>query len=108
VSPRRAVVLPAIVALAVALPLAAGGARSPAAVAAHVAFAFAFLPMSVLAASLRPAAVLCVAAGAWLLISPWALGYGAVAGATATDALMGIAVVAASAGLARGEGMDLR
>jgi hypothetical protein len=108
VSSRRALVLPTIVALAAALPLAAGGARSPAAVAAHVAFAFAFLPMSVLATSLRPAAVLCGAAGAWLLVSPWALGYGAVAGAMATDALMGIAIVAVSAGEARGGGMGLR
>ena len=107
-SSRRALALPAIVALAVALPLAAGGAGSPAAVAAHVAFAFAFLPMSVLATSLRPAAVLCGAAGAWLLVSPWALGYGAVAGVTATDALMGIAIVAVSAGVARGGGMGLR
>jgi SPW repeat len=108
VSSRRAMVLPAIVALAVALPLAAGGSRSPAAVAAHVAFAFAFLPMSLLGTSLRPAAALCGVAGAWLLVSPWALGYGAVAGAAATDALTGIAIVAVSAGVARGGGIGLR
>ncbi len=107
-SSRRGLVLPAIVALAVALPLAVGGARSPAAVAAHVASAFAFLPVSVLATSLRPAAVLCAAACAWLLVSPWALGYGAVVGATATDALMGIAIVAVAAGVARGGGTGLR
>ena len=48
---------------------------------AHVAFAFAFLPMSVLATSL---------------------------GATATDALTGIAIVAVLAGAARGGEMGLR
>ena len=98
-SPRRAMALPAIVALAAAIPLAAGGARSPAAVAAHVAFAFAFLPMSVLATSLRPAALLCAAAGAWLLASPWALGYGAIPAAAAADATLGLALVVVSARL---------
>jgi hypothetical protein len=106
VSPRRASALPAIVALAAALPLAAGGARSPAAVAAHVAFAFGFLPLSVLATNLRPAALLCGAAGAWLLVSPWVLGYGAITGAAAADATLGIALLAVSA-KARPEGTSL-
>ena len=100
-SSRRAMALPAIVALAVALPLAAGGSRSPAAVAAHVAFGLAFLPMSVLAAGLRPAAALCAAAGAWLLVSPWALGYGSIAGATGADVLLGAALVVVSTTEAR-------
>jgi hypothetical protein len=96
-SRRRAVALPALVALATVLPLAAGGARSPAAVAAHVAFGFSFLPMSALARGLRPAALLCAVAGAWLLVSPWALGYGAITGAAAADAVLGAALLAVAA-----------
>jgi hypothetical protein len=100
---RLAMALPSIVALSTAIPHLAGGARSPAAVAAHVAFGFSFLPMSMLAASRRPAALLCVAAGAWLLISPWALGYGAITAAAAADAVLGAALVAVSLATVRSE-----
>ena len=52
-----------------------GYATSPAAVASHVFFIFAFGPLTLLLAVLRPAAYVLVAAGLWLALSPWLLGY---------------------------------
>ena len=52
-----------------------GYATSPAAVASHVFFIFAFGPLTLLIAVLRPAAYVLLAAGLWLALSPWVLGY---------------------------------
>jgi SPW repeat len=52
-----------------------GYATSPAAVASHVFFIFAFGPLTLLIAVLRPAAYVLLAAGLWLAVSPWLLGY---------------------------------
>jgi hypothetical protein len=52
-----------------------GYASSPAAVANHVFFIFAFGPLTLLIALLRPAAYVVLAAGLWLATSPWVLGY---------------------------------
>jgi SPW repeat len=52
-----------------------GYATSPAAVASHVFFIFAFGPLTLLIVVLRPAAYALLAAGLWLALSPWLLGY---------------------------------
>ena len=52
-----------------------GYATSPAAVASHVFFIFAFGPLTLLIVVLRPAAYVLLAAGLWLAVSPWLLGY---------------------------------
>lgn len=52
-----------------------GYASSPAAVASHVFFIFAFGPLTLLTAVLRPAAYVVFAAALWLAASPWVLGY---------------------------------
>jgi SPW repeat len=52
-----------------------GYSSSPAAVASHVFFIFAFGPLALLIAVLRPAAYVVFAAGLWLASSPWLLGY---------------------------------
>jgi hypothetical protein len=52
-----------------------GYATSPAAVASHVFFIFAFGPPTLLIAVLRPAAYMLLAAGLWLAASPWLLRY---------------------------------
>jgi SPW repeat-containing protein len=81
---------------------------SPVAVAAHMAFAFGFLPVSLLAMSVRTAAVFCGAGGAWLVVSPWALGYGAITAAALGHTLLGAAFLSLSAGVARGGTVSLR
>jgi hypothetical protein len=45
------------------------------AVASHVFFIFAFGPLTLLLVVLRPAAFVVFAAGLWLAVSPWLLGY---------------------------------
>jgi len=52
-----------------------GYATSPAAVASHVFFIFAFGPLTLLIVVFRPAAYVLLAAGLWLAVSPWLLGY---------------------------------
>jgi hypothetical protein len=52
-----------------------GYATSPAAVASHVFFIFAFGPLTLLITVLRPAAYALLVAGLWLAVSPWLLGY---------------------------------
>jgi hypothetical protein len=52
-----------------------GYATSPAAVASHVFFIFAFGPLTLLIVVLRPAAYVLLTAGLWLAASPWLLGY---------------------------------
>ena len=87
----------AIVAAVVIVPWPAGFGSSHAAVANHIAFAFAFGPLALLITALRPAALVCVAGGAWLAISPWILGYATHGPAWAVDAALGAALATAAA-----------
>ena len=52
-----------------------GYASDGSAVASHVFFIFAFGPLTLLIAVLRPAAFVVLAASLWLVASPWLLGY---------------------------------
>ena len=76
-----------------------GYATSPAAVASHVFFIFAFGPLTLLIAVLRPAAYVVLAAGLWLASSPWILGYATNHSAWFSELVTGvlISIVAAHA-----------
>ncbi len=76
-----------------------GYASSPAAVASHVFFIFAFGPLTLLIAVLRPAAYVVFAAGLWLASSPWLLGYATNHSAWLSELVTGalLSVVAARA-----------
>jgi hypothetical protein len=76
-----------------------GYATSPAAVASHVFFIFAFGPLTLLIAVLRPAAYVLLAAGLWLASSPWLLGYATNHSAWLSELVTGalLSVVAARA-----------
>ena len=76
-----------------------GYASSPAAVASHVFFIFAFGPLTLLIAVLRPAAYMLLAAGVWLASSPWLLGYATNHSAWLSELVTGalLSVVAARA-----------
>jgi hypothetical protein len=76
-----------------------GYASSPAAVASHVFFIFAFGPLTLLIAVLRPAAYVVFAAGLWLVTSPWLLGYATNHSAWLSELVTGalLSVVAARA-----------
>lgn len=56
-------------------PTALGFDASTPALAGHIAFAMAFLPLTVIAMALRPALAVCGLGGAWPAISPWVTGY---------------------------------
>ena len=56
-------------------PFVSGYATTPAAVASHIFFLFAFGPLTLIILNLRPAAWVLTAAGVWLALSPWILGY---------------------------------
>ena len=76
-------------------PWLLGFSGSHAAVAAHIAFAMAFAPIALLIRALPAAATVTVAAGSWLAVSPWALGYASRGGvAWAADVLAGLTLVA--------------
>jgi hypothetical protein len=76
-------------------PWALGFSAGHGAVASHIAFAMAFVPIALLISALPAAAVTTAAAGAWLVASPWALGYASL-GATAwsADLLAGVSLIA--------------
>jgi hypothetical protein len=57
-------------------PFLWGYSTTPAAVASHIFFLFAFGPLTLIMLNLRPAACVLIAAGIWLALSPWILGYG--------------------------------
>jgi hypothetical protein len=86
---RRRDPLPGMAATVVAAnliaPWALGFSSSHAAVAGHIAFAMTFGPIALLITALPPAALTTTAAGAWLMASPWLLGY-ASRGTTAWSA----------------------
>lgn len=52
-----------------------GFADNHSAVANHIFFTFAFGPLALMIAVLRPAAFVGLAGGIWLSVSPWVLGY---------------------------------
>jgi hypothetical protein len=76
-----------------------GYASSPAAVASHVFFIFAFGPLTLLIVVFRPAAYAVLAAGLWLAASPWLLSYATVHSAWLSELVAGVllSVVAARA-----------
>ncbi|HEX3979167.1 MAG TPA: SPW repeat protein [Solirubrobacteraceae bacterium] len=69
-----------------------GYATSPAAVASHVFFIFAFGPLTLLIAVLRPAAYVVLAAGLWLASSPWILGYATNHSAWLSELVTGVLI----------------
>lgn len=98
----REVVAAALVAWTAAAPWALGASGSEAALAGHIAFSMAFIPIALLARALPAAAVTCVLGGLWLAVSPLALGFSSQALLTANDAVVGSALAAcAAAGLRR-------
>ena len=74
-----------------------GYATSPAAVASHVFFIFAFGPLTLLLLVLRPAALTLLAAGVWLAASPWLLGYATNHTAWLSDLVTGLLLTTVAA-----------
>jgi hypothetical protein len=71
-------------------PFIWGYSTSPAAVASHVFFLFAFGPLTLIILNLRSAAYVLIAAGIWLALSPWLLGYATSHTAWLSDGVTGI------------------
>jgi hypothetical protein len=71
-------------------PFVWGYWTSPPAVASHVFFLFAFGPLTLIIVNLRPAAYVLTAAGIWLALSPWLLGYATNHTAWLSDGMTGI------------------
>jgi hypothetical protein len=86
-----------VVAASLIAPWALGFSASHAAVASHIAFALTFGPIALLITALPAAALTTAAAGAWLIASPWLLGY-ASRGTTAwgADLVAGLLLVGLS------------
>jgi hypothetical protein len=83
-----------LVIAALAAPWMFGFSASHPAVANHIAFAMAFGPLALMATALRAAAATCIAGGAWLIASPWVLGYASTGRAGwLTDLLIGTALI---------------
>jgi hypothetical protein len=79
-----------------------GFADSHPAVANHVAIVFAFGPLAILIANLRPAAFVTLLGGMWLAISPWLLGYATNHAAWLNELITGLLLIvlcASAAGL---------
>jgi hypothetical protein len=74
-----------------------GYAGSPAAVASHVFFVFAFGPLTLLILVFRPAAYAVLAAGLWLAVSPWLLGYATNHSAWLSELVTGVLLVVVAA-----------
>jgi hypothetical protein len=84
----------ALVAVALAAPWLLDFNASHPAVANHIAFAMAFGPLALMVTALRAAAATCIAGGAWLIASPWVLGYASIGSAGwLADLLLGTALV---------------
>jgi hypothetical protein len=83
-----------VVAVALAAPWLLDFNASHPAVANHIAFAMAFGPLALMVTVLRAAAATCIAGGAWLIASPWVLGYASTGSAGwLADLLLGTALV---------------
>ena len=74
-----------------------GYAGSPAAVASHVFFMFAFGPLTLLIVVFRPAAYAVLASGLWLAVSPWLLGYATNHSAWLSELVTGVLLVVVAA-----------
>jgi hypothetical protein len=71
-------------------------------VANHVSLVFGFAPLALIMVNLRPAALVTLLGGGWLVISPWLLGYATDHAAWLNDLVTGvllIVVCASAAGL---------
>ena len=73
-----------------------GFAASRSAIANHVFLLFAFGPMAMLIAVLRPAAFVTLAAGIWLALSPWLLGYATINAAWVNELVSGLLLAVVS------------
>lgn len=93
----REAVAPALVAWTAAAPWALGVSDSEAALAGHIAFPMAFIPLALLARALPAAAAVCALGGLWLALSPLALGCSSEALLTVNDAVVGSALLACAA-----------
>ena len=79
-----------------------GFADSHPAVANHVSLVFAFGPLALLIANLRPAAFVTLLGGVWLAVSPWLLGYATDHAAWLNELVTGLLLItlcASAAGL---------
>ena len=86
-----------VILLVTVSPWVLGFSGSHAAVAGSIAFAMGFGPIAVLISALPAAAVSTAVGGAWLVASPWVLGYAPMGvGAWSADLLGGVALVALS------------
>ena len=86
-----------LVAVAVAAPWLLDFNASHPAVANHIAFAMAFGPLALMVTALRAAAATCIGGGAWLIASPWVLGYASTGSAGwFADLFIGVALVLVS------------
>ena len=91
-----AVAAAGVVTASLAAPWALGFAVG-AAVAGHVAFAMVVAPIALLAEALPGAAYVTGLAGAWLAVSPWAVGYASTGvAAWSADLAAGLVLVAVS------------
>ena len=77
-----------------------GFADSHSAVANHVAVVFAFGPLALLMANLRPAAFVTLLGGLWLAVSPWLLGYATDHAAWLGELVSGLLLIALCASAA--------
>lgn len=84
-----------------------GFADNHSAVANHIFFTFAFGPLALLIAVLRPAAFVALAGGVWLALSPWVLGYATDHAAWLSELVSGGLLVVVCAHAARG-GVEAR
>ena len=77
-----------------------GFADRNAAVANHVFMVFTFGPLVLLIVSLRPAAIVTMIGGFWLLLSPWVLGYATDHQAWLNELVTGLLLIVLSASAA--------
>jgi hypothetical protein len=70
-----------------------GFAGSRSAVANHVFLVFAFGPLALLIAALRPAAFATLAGAVWIVLSPWVLGYATIHAAWANELITGLLLI---------------
>ena len=103
-SDRRPLAGGAIMTWVAVSPFIWGFADKNGAVANHVFLFFSFGPMVLMIASLRPAAIVTIAGGVWLALSPWVLGYAGDHQAWLNELVTGLLLIALSASAA---GIDL-
>jgi SPW repeat len=99
-SDRRPLAGGALIVWVAVSPFIWGFADKNAAVANHVFLVFSFGPMVMMIASLRAAAIVTIAGGFWLALSPLVLGYAGDHQAWLNELVTGLLLVALSAGAA--------